>query len=415
MNTFTLFISTVSLALLLGACGPEPQDSTLTEDHHQGDDTLTHEEERGPHNGRLLRQGDFTVELAIIEGQAPQYRAWVKKAQQALPSTEVELRATLTRLGSVDEVGFTAQGDYLASDITISEPHSFVVELRANYQGESYLWQFESFEGRTEITPDIAQTLNIATEVAGPQTLELSTQVYGRVLADSQRLSHVSARFEGRITDVKASIGEYVSAGSSLATIESNQSLTNYEVTAPISGIILERDAGPGEQTGNRTLFTIMDNSRVWVDLSVFPKDLPNITSGAEVTISTPLSQTQLSGTITRFLPQVDLNQAVTARVHLDNPQGTLLPGAWVEASIKIADIQVPLAVRREALQSFRDFTVVYAKFGKQYEVRMLELGRQSADWVEVLSGLSPGTTYVTQNSYVLKADVEKDGATHDH
>ena len=255
----------------------------------------------------------------------------------------------------------------------------------------------------------------IATEVAGPQTLELSTQVYGRVLADSQRLSHVSARFEGRITDVKASIGEYVSAGSSLATIESNQSLTNYEVTAPISGIILERDAGPGEQTGNRTLFTIMDNSRVWVDLSVFPKDLPNITSGAEVTISTPLSQTQLSGTITRFLPQVDLNQAVTARVHLDNPQGTLLPGAWVEASIKIADIQVPLAVRREALQSFRDFTVVYAKFGNQYEVRMLELGRQSADWVEVLSGLSPGTTYVTQNSYVLKADVEKDGATHDH
>ncbi len=45
----------------------------------------------------------------------------------------------------------------------------------------------------------------------------------------------------------------------------------------------------------------------------------------------------------------------------------------------------------------------------------MLELGRQSDEWVEVLGGLNPGTTYVTENSYILKADVEKSGASHDH
>ncbi len=69
----------------------------------------------------------------------------------------------------------------------------------------------------------------------------------------------------------------------------------------------------------------------------------------------------------------------------------------------------------RSGLQSFRDFTVVYAQVGNEYEVRMLELGRQAGEWAEVLGGLEPGTRYVTENSYVIKADIEKSGASHDH
>jgi cobalt-zinc-cadmium efflux system membrane fusion protein len=45
----------------------------------------------------------------------------------------------------------------------------------------------------------------------------------------------------------------------------------------------------------------------------------------------------------------------------------------------------------------------------------MLELGRQNRDWVEVLGGIEPGTQYVTDNSYLIKADIEKSGASHDH
>ncbi len=82
---------------------------------------------------------------------------------------------------------------------------------------------------------------------------------------------------------------------------------------------------------------------------------------------------------------------------------------------VRIAEHPVPLAVKRSGLQSFRDFTVVYAQIGDEYEVRMLDLGRQDREWIEVLGGLEPGTRYVTENSYVLKADIEKTGATHDH
>ena len=105
----------------------------------------------------------------------------------------------------------------------------------------------------------------------------------------------------------------------------------------------------------------------------------------------------------------------MTARVVLDNGDGVWTPGQFVEARVTIAETPVALAVPQSALQQFRDFTVVFAQVDDTYEVRMLELGRRDGEWVEVLGGLAPGTRYVTQNSYLIKADIEKSGASHDH
>ncbi|HIL40744.1 MAG TPA: secretion protein HlyD, partial [Methylococcales bacterium] len=54
-------------------------------------------------------------------------------------------------------------------------------------------------------------------------------------------------------------------------------------------------------------------------------------------------------------------------------------------------------------------------KIGNDYEVRMLELGVITAEWAEVLSGLKPNAEYVSKHSYIIKADIEKSGALHDH
>jgi cobalt-zinc-cadmium efflux system membrane fusion protein len=86
-----------------------------------------------------------------------------------------------------------------------------------------------------------------------------------------------------------------------------------------------------------------------------------------------------------------------------------------IDAKITTAVKDVPLAVRAEGIQQFRDFQVVYAQVGSTYEVRMLELGATDGEYVEVLGGLAPGTTYVAENSYLIKADIEKSGASHDH
>ncbi|MES3008622.1 MAG: efflux RND transporter periplasmic adaptor subunit [Pseudomonadota bacterium] len=416
MNTHTTLLHFVALGLLslvLSACSdPAATLPAASTDEH----IETADEERGPNNGRLLHDESFQLELAIFEtGVPPEYRAWASSDGNPIDPTAVDLQVRLTRLGAEDNITFTPQGEFLRGDSEIYEPHSFSVSVTARYNGQTHEWQYDSFEGRTRIEPAVRDALGIVTTVAGPAIIEESIPVYGQITANTERVGHVSARFEGRIESVSGAIGQLVTAGDRLAQIESNQSLTPYTITAPISGVITERHAGPGEQTAGRELFTITDTSTVWVDLAVFPTDFARISVGAPVQIRTAHAEEPLAGTIAMFLPATGPNQAVTARVVLDNPDGRLLSGTWVSAQIKVAEYEVPLAVRREALQPFRDFTVVFAQIGDEYEVRMLGLGRQSAEWVEVLDGLNPGTVYVTENSYILKADIEKAGAAHDH
>lgn len=86
-----------------------------------------------------------------------------------------------------------------------------------------------------------------------------------------------------------------------------------------------------------------------------------------------------------------------------------------VQGSVLVSGREVPLRVRTSALQSFGDSTVVFVKFGNTYEARMLELGDKDSQWVEVKDGLKPGTEYVTENSFLIKADIGKSGASHDH
>jgi cobalt-zinc-cadmium efflux system membrane fusion protein len=75
----------------------------------------------------------------------------------------------------------------------------------------------------------------------------------------------------------------------------------------------------------------------------------------------------------------------------------------------------VPLAVSTDAVQTFRDWQVVFVKYGDWFEGRPLELGRSDGQWVEVLKGLSPGEQYASANSFAVKAEIGKLGATHDH
>ena len=86
-----------------------------------------------------------------------------------------------------------------------------------------------------------------------------------------------------------------------------------------------------------------------------------------------------------------------------------------MQATVEITEREVPIAVERRALQTFRDWDVVFIKVGEAYQVRPLELGAGDGEYVEVISGLKPDERYVVDNSYLIKADIEKSGAVHGH
>jgi cobalt-zinc-cadmium efflux system membrane fusion protein len=402
--------------LLVAACGSadNAQDAPGVDAHGNGEEA---EPAKGPHRGRLLEEDGFAVELAIFEtGVPPEFRVWVTKDGVPVAPGNVDLQVTLTRLGNVrNEINFAPQQDFLRGDAVVYEPHSFVVRVDASHAGRKYRWQYDNFEGRTRIANDLAQAAGLAVESAGPATIRDDVTVYGRVVSDPENVSHVSARFNGVIQSVRASIGDVVEKGQVLAVIEANDSLNDYTIKASISGTVIERHANPGETTDGRSLFTIVDTSSVWAELAVFPSDRSRIDVGAPVTVRTAIGDVSIDGKIALLSPVAGANQSVTARVPLDNPEGLLAAGMYLTGDIEVAQYDVPLAVKRIGLQAFRDFTVVYAQIGDEYEVRMLELGRQDETWAEVLGGLEPGTSYVTYNSYVIKADIEKSGASHDH
>ena len=366
---------------------------------------------------RILTDGDITLELAIFEtGVPPEFRAWLTTGGEAIDPTEVDLHIRLIRLGDrVDEINFKPENDFLRGDMVVYEPHSFIVSIEAGVRGEIHRWEYDNFEGRTRIESKVAEAFGLETEIAGPANIVDTVEVFGQIVPVTERQSVVSARFDGEIKSVRVATGASVKAGQTLATVESNESLNSYSIAAPIDGVVTERDANPGEQTNGRNLFTIMDTSTVWADLSLFPTHRLRVKVGDPVSLSTASGEITANGSIARIKVVADSNQAATARVVLDNANGLFLPGMYVTAKIKVAEYPVPLAVKRSGLQGFRDFTVVYAKIGEEYEVRMLELGRQDANAVEVLGGLEPGTRYVTTNSYLVKADIEKSGASHDH
>ncbi|MBL4851133.1 MAG: efflux RND transporter periplasmic adaptor subunit [Gammaproteobacteria bacterium] len=404
------------LAIFLTACDGTNSEQTMSSKGGHGE-MAEAEPEKGPHRGRLLNDGDFTLELAIFEtGVPPEFRAWATKKGKTLNPNEVGLNIKLTRLGGkVDDINFEPKGDALRGDTVIYEPHSFVVTINATYNGATHTWQYDNFEGRTKIETAVAEALEIGTTVAGSVVMQETISVYGQIAANSERMRRITARFDGTIKSVLVSQGEQVGKGQTLATVESNESLQLFTITSPINGVITQRDANVGEQTDGRQLFKIINTHSVWAELSVFPTDLAQVKTGAPVTITDTTSGQTVNGKVSRINVMAQANQAVNVRVVLDNKKSQLRPGRHVSAKITVGEHAAALAVKRTGLQAFRDFTVVYAQIGEEYEVRMLDLGLQAGEWAEVLGGLEPGTRYVSENSYVIKADIEKSGASHDH
>ncbi|HJO11800.1 MAG TPA: efflux RND transporter periplasmic adaptor subunit [Gammaproteobacteria bacterium] len=397
------------ISVLLGAC-LIPLSVPLAQEADQEEETPT-----GNHGGRLLVDGGFAVELAIFEqGVPPEYRAWATNGDSELAPGDWQLTVELSRLGGqVDHFSFSATDDFKLGAGVVAEPHSFDVSVTANYQGRIHSWQFESHEGRVEMSPELAKAMGIGVYVAGAQLISQTELLYGNISPDPTQVSHITARYPGLIQSVNLRLGDTVSQGQLIATVEANDSLQTYEIRAPISGIVVDSHANPGEYAGEQPLLTIVNYQNVWADLNVFPGEAQRIRPGQEVNLR--MGELTAVSTIRYLNPGEGLSPHVIARVPLANPDLLWTPGLLVEADVTVDQFEVSLAVDNRALQSFRDWQVVFIQIGDSYEIRPLELGRTNGRFTEVLGGFNAGDRYVVENSYLLKADLEKSGATHDH
>ena len=412
------FLLPLLLTFGLAACGGGETDEHA---HAEGDDhdELTEAEPaKGEHNGRVLAEGPYTVELAIYEeGVPPEYRAWLYKDGKPLPATAGELTVVLTRLGGItDTHAFTPKDDYLVGSLEVYEPHSFNVAVTARIDGQTLNWTYPSYEGRTTIPAAVAKDSGIEIAPAGAGVIRDEHDVQGLLTPIEGRHARIVARFPGPVKSVRVGLGDAVRAGQTLATVESNISLSDYALTAPLAGTVLARNVAVGDLAGEQALFEIADLSSLWVDLHLFGADAQHITPGLPVEVTRLSDGVSTKTTLDRVLPgTATASQSTVARATVDNADGRWRPGAAVRARVTVAEQPVALMVPLAALQRFRDWDVVFVRFGDDYEIRPLELGRRDGLNVEVLAGLKAGDPVVVAQSYLVKADIEKSGASHDH
>ena len=402
---------------MTGGC--DDTDKSQTDEHGHG---AGHEETvvKGPNGGRWLVDDDAAVELAIAETTTPpMYRAWLYHDGELLSPDQGSVDVTVTRLGNVVErhtLKPTEDGSLRASTI-VGEPHSFDVEVRASVQGKSMRFTYPSYEGRTRIDPDIAAQTGIRTAPVSSGTIADEHEVQGLLTPIEGRVARVTARFPGVIRSVEARLGDSVRRGQSLAHIDSNLSLSGYAINAPIAGTVMTVQAVPGELAAEgKHLFEIVDLSALWVDLHLFGADADHIQPGAAVKVVRLSDAATIGTSIDRILPgTATASQSTVARATVPNKDMKWRPGSAVRARITVATRTAEFTVPIAALQKFRDWDVVFIRVDDTYEIRPLELGERDANQVEVISGLKAGDDVVVEQSYLVKADIEKSGASHDH
>ena len=202
-----------------------------------------------------------------------------------------------------------------------------------------------------------------------------------------------------------------------LLETQENPIFTQYELRSSLSGLVIKRHLTTGEALKkDDNIFVLADFSDVWVNIAIPANNLKAVKLGQKVRVINELMGIEATGRLTYLSSIIDKkNRTATGRVVIPNPKKLWRPGTFVSVELILEERTVPIAIKAEAIQNLRDWSVVFVKYGNHFEGRPLQLGASDGTWVEVLSGLSEGENYVIKNSFTVKAEIEKSGATHSH
>lgn len=239
------------------------------------------------------------------------------------------------------------------------------------------------------------------------QEIELS----GEIGYNENQIAHITPRFGGVVRDIHKQLGQYVDKGERLATIESNASLSNYLVRAPIAGWIVERHATPGEFASEETaIFTVANLGTVWANCEVFAKDAEVVKRGLPIFIKAVGTDRHIKSTLSYVAPVYnETTRSIIARATIPNRKNAWRPGTFITGIIsQDSDTLVP-SVAKNAVQVLHDETVVFVpEEGEKnaFIAVAVTTGLANDTYVEIISGLKAGDMYVAKGAFEIKAKI---------
>ena len=244
-----------------------------------------------------------------------------------------------------------------------------------------------------------------------------------KVSSEQDYLDARKGRAEGRI-ELRAAEQKLRALGVPQSELDQlpgrhDATFTEYKLTAPFDGTVIDRHITIGETvSAGSPVLTVADLGTVWIDLSVYQKDIGSVLKGQSVRVDTTHGD-EVILLIDFVQPLVgEDTRTAMARVIAPNPDGIWHPGCFVTAKVTTSETEVRVLVPVSAVIRMEDGDeVVFVESLGGFEPRPVALGRRTREEVEVTSGLEPGERYVATGGFSLKAELGKDafGDGHGH
>lgn len=190
-----------------------------------------------------------------------------------------------------------------------------------------------------------------------------------------------------------------------------------YPIRSPMSGKVIVRHINKGEFIENTaTIYELVDLSKVWVEIGIYPKDLAKVKEGQSVDLTLAADGEKVEAKMV-FVSPIIQDETITAKAiaELDNENGQFRPGTFVQASIHTGTTVLPIVVSKEAIQEIGGQPVVFVKVDEGFEKRVVELGLSDETQSQIVTGLRAGEEYAVSQTFLLKADLGKAQAEHVH
>lgn len=283
--------------------------------------------------------------------------------------------------------------------------------------GDAHGHGHEEAEPNLALSDESLQRFGIALKEVGPVKIVEGIQVSGRIVPVDAKLAHVSPRFSGVVKEVSAKVGDLVKPGTPLALIQNNQNLQTFVLSPAIPGIVIKRHATLGESvTEESVLFIVADLTEVWVELAVYKQDVDKVRVGQKARVSVASHLEPQDGEVIFFSPVTEeRTQSRVARISLRNPDPHFSPGAFVSGIVVTSEVPVPIAVQSDAIQQIEGKETVFVQHDGKFEPHPVVTGRTDGTFTEILKGLEAGEKYASGKTFLLKAELGKSEAEHEH
>lgn len=412
-------------------------DGQTADDEHGHDDEAEHDEEAGEGRDDALHLSpevmrEFGIEMRRADGGRVRQTVRLPgevvynsdRIADVMPSVGGVIQRVNVSVGDLVEAGQTlavlrsrelasARSAYLAAQARLSL-------AKSNLESQERLYRSRLDLAKTDLERD----RRLFEEKVGSERAFLTSKQRMEEVRVDGEMAEVKARKAIDEADISLQQAETALHALGLNHEQINRTeslghgeLSEYNLVAPLDGMVTERDLTVGEviqPTGNGAPLVVADLSTVWVNLTVYQRDLARVAAGQAVTIKFGHGIPDTEGQLAFVSPSLDEStRTAFARIVLDNPEGHWRPGLFVEGVIETGHDTADVVVPRSAVIGMDGRQVVFVESGDGLKPRPVRFGRGTEGHVEIREGLRPGQRYAATGVLTLKSQYNSSALEH--